>query len=68
LLLPSRRLDGSCLLAELSTGSGPTYSMARAVGATEWQKGFICRCHYLRSVTVEVSSHVPTPGHIHEGY
>jgi len=33
----------------------PTYSMARAIWATEWQKGFICRCHYLCSVTVEVN-------------
>ena len=26
---------------------GPTHSMVRAIGATGWQKCFICRCHYL---------------------
>jgi len=26
---------------------GPTYSMAGVIGTTAWQKGFICRCHYL---------------------
>ena len=30
------------------TTHGPTYSMARAIGATAWQNGFICRHHYLR--------------------
>jgi len=34
--------------ARTETTRGPTYSMTRAIGATPWQKGFICRCHCLR--------------------
>ena len=48
-----------------------THWMARALGATAWQKGFICRCHYLRChsqwkslVTWTDLSNV----HIDEGY
>ena len=33
--------------ARTETTRGPTYSMARTIGATAWQKGFICQCHYL---------------------
>ena len=33
--------------ARTETTRGPTYSMAGTTGATAWQKGFICRCHYL---------------------
>jgi len=32
--------------ARTETTRGPTYSMA-TMGATTWQKGFICQCHYL---------------------
>ena len=34
--------------------------MARAIGATKWQRGFICRCHYLHRATVEVTRHMDT--------
>ena len=34
-------------IASAGTTCGPTSSMARAIGATPWQKGFICQCHYL---------------------
>jgi len=50
---------------------GPTYSMARAIVATGWQRGFICQCHYLHWVTVELNCHMDpatSPGHIHKGY
>jgi len=36
--------------------------LTRAIGATPWQKGFICRCHCLRChyspLTVEVIRHM----------
>ena len=42
-----RRHEPSMATARTETTCGPTYSMARAIWATTWQKGFICRCHYL---------------------
>jgi len=52
------------------TTHGPTYSMARAIQATTWQNGFICRCHYLRFRS-QWRSHVTwtdlSNGHINEG-
>jgi len=29
-------------------GATEWHSMTRAIWATPWQKGFICRCHCLR--------------------
>jgi len=44
----TQREDTNCLAtARTETTRGPTYSMAGTIGATAWQKGFICRCHYL---------------------
>ena len=47
------------------TTRGPTYSMTRAIGATPWRKGFICRCHCLHChyspLTVEVTRHMDRP-------
>ena len=42
------RHEPSTATARTETTRGPTYSMARAIGATAWQKGCICQCHYLR--------------------
>jgi len=39
-------LDGNSMNGDHCT-HGPTYSMAGVIGTTAWQKGFICRCHYL---------------------
>jgi len=51
--------------ARTETTRGPTYSMNRAIWATLWQKGFICRCHCLRChyspLTVEVTRHMDRP-------
>jgi len=47
------------------TTRGPTYSLTRAIWATPWQEGFICRCHCLHChyspLTVEVTRHVDRP-------
>jgi len=43
-----RRHEPSVATARMETTRGPTYSVARVIGATAWQKGFICQCHYLR--------------------
>jgi len=37
---------------------GPTYSMARVIRATSWQKGFICE--FLRRSTQQEDTHGPT--------
>ena len=53
--------------ARTETTHGPTYSMTRAIWATPWQKGFICRCHCLRchysplTVEAEVTHHMDRP-------
>ena len=44
----ARRHELSMTTVRTETTRGPTYSMARVIGATVWQKGFICRCYYLR--------------------
>jgi len=41
-------LSENMATARTETTCGPTYSMATAIRATTWQKGFICQCHYLR--------------------
>jgi len=55
-------VQSSMATARTETTRGPTYLMPRAIGATQWQKGFICRCHYLRChyspLTVEVTLHM----------
>jgi len=43
--------------ARTETTRGPTYSMARTIGSTAWQKGFICRCHYLCCHSIISGSH-----------
>jgi len=43
--------------AKTETTSGPTYSMARTIGATAGQKGFICRCHYFVASATHSGSH-----------
>ena len=44
----TQREDTICLAtARTETTRGLTYSMAGTIGTTAWQKGFICRCHYL---------------------
>jgi len=51
---------------------GPTYSMAKAIGATAWQKGFICDAiliFALPHTVVEVVTWTDlSNGHIDEGY
>ena len=47
--------------ARTETTGGPTYSMVRTIGATAWQKGFICRCHYLCCHSVEVTRYIDRP-------
>ena len=37
------RRTSSMATVRTETTRGPTYSMTRAIGATPWQKGFICR-------------------------
>ena len=57
--------------ARTETTRGPTYSMARTIDATAWQKGFICRCHYLCCHSQWKSLVTWTDlsnGHIDEGY
>ena len=61
----------SIATARTETTREPTYSMVRVIGATAWQKCFICQCHYLHChsqckslVTwIDLSN-----GHIDEGY
>jgi len=53
------------------TTRGPIYSMARTIGATAWQKGFIWRYHYLCCYSQWKSLVTWTDlsnGHIDEGY
>ena len=40
-------MQGKLRRRRTDTTHRPTYSMARAIQATTWQKGFICRCHCL---------------------
>jgi len=48
LLYSTQREGTNCLAtARTETTRGLTYSMVGTIGATTWQKGFICRCHYL---------------------
>ena len=58
--------------ARMETTCGPTYSIARVIGATIWQKkSFIGRCHYLRCYSQWKSLVTWTDlcnGHINEGY
>ena len=67
----ARRHKPSMATARTETTRGPTYSMARAIGATAWQKGFICWCHYLcchsqwKSLVTWTNL---SNGHIDEGY
>jgi len=52
----------SIATARTESTRGPTYSMARAIGATAWH--FVCQCHYLcchshwKSLTLEVTRHM----------
>jgi len=61
----TNRCTSSMATARTETTHGPTYSMTRAIGATRWQKGFICQCHCLRChyspLTVEVTRHMDWP-------
>ena len=68
--LLTKREDMNCCTSSMATARmettrGPTYSMTRAIWATTWQRGFICRCHCLRChyspLTVEVSGHMDRP-------
>ena len=58
--------------ARTETTRGPTYSMARTIDATAWQKGFICRCHYLcchsQWKSLVTWTDLESNGHIDEGY
>jgi len=53
----------------METTHRPTYSIARVIGATAWQKGSICRCHCLHCClpdsqvwpVCEVTGHVDLP-------
>jgi len=61
----TNRRTSSMVTARTETTRGPTYSMTRAIWATPWQKGFICRCYCLRChynpLTVEVTRHMDWP-------
>ena len=57
--------------ARMETTRGLTYPMAGTIGATAWQKGFTCRCHYLCCHSQWKSLITWTDlsnGHIDEGY
>ena len=61
----TNRRTSSMVTPRTETTRGPIYSMTRAIWATPWQKGFICRCHCLRChyspLTVEVTRHMDRP-------
>ena len=63
----------SMATARTETTRGPTYSMATAIWATPWQKGFICRCHCLHATIVHLQwkslvtwTDISNNGHIDE--
>ena len=45
----------------METTRGPTYSMARAIGATTWQKVHLLMPLHVLLLTVEVTRHMDRP-------